>query len=121
MARNKASIGDASSISRTTSIIPLPCIEARTIRSARLSTLQVVSYENSLRSSRVTAGCAKLVENAFDQLGRGCRRVAKLVVEAQGLPLEGAHLVEGQHLDPLDILHRRQEMGDAGDIGWIVA
>ena len=51
---------------------------------------------------------------------RGRRRVVVLVFEAHRLPFERAQLVERLHLDPLDVLHRRDEAGDAFDIGGIV-
>ena len=43
-----------------------------------------------------------------------------LVFKIHRLPLEGAELVERLHLDPLDVLHRRDELRDALDIGRIV-
>ena len=43
-----------------------------------------------------------------------------LVFEIHRLPLEGAELVERLHLDPGDVLHRRDEAGDAVDVGGVV-
>ena len=58
--------------------------------------------------------------HAVDQIGRGRRRIGVLVVEVHRLPFEGAELVERLHLDPLDVLHRRDELRDAFDIRGIV-
>ena len=50
----------------------------------------------------------------------GANVLDMLVWEVHGLPFERAELMEGLHLDPLDVLHRRHEPGDAFDIGWVV-
>ena len=52
--------------------------------------------------------------------GVGGGRVGVLVVEPHRLPFEGAELMERLHLDPLDVLHRRDEARDLLDIGGIV-
>ena len=46
--------------------------------------------------------------------------LACLYVEIERLPLEGAELMEGLHLHPLDISHGSDELRDAIDIGEIV-
>ena len=58
--------------------------------------------------------------HAIDQVGRRRRRIGVLVVELHRLPFEGTELMERLHLDPLDVLHRRDKFGDAFDIGGIV-
>ena len=68
----------------------------------------------------LAAGIAELSSTRATSSGEGAERVGKLVVEAHGFPLECAHLMERQDLDPFDIFHRRDEPGDALDIGGIV-
>src|SRR5262249_39422996 len=82
-----------------------------------------ISPNKDLRISRLagTASCrAKLLDNSVHKFGRRRRRVSVLVFEIHCLPLELAHLVERLNLDPFDILHRRDEFGDAIDISRII-
>src|SRR5208337_4661569 len=68
------------------------------------------------RSAGVAARRMKLAEHASDEAGRGSSRLGVLVVEIEPLPLEGAELMEGLHLHPLDISHGSNEPRDATDI-----
>ena len=73
------------------------------------------------RSAGAAARGTELFEHATrSSSGVGARRVGVLVVELHRLPFERAELMERLHLDPLDILHRRDEPGDLLDIGGIV-
>src|SRR3954454_16605062 len=63
----------------------------------------------------------ELMEHTIDQVGRGRRRIGVFVVQIHGLPFEGTELMEGLHLDPLDVLHRRDEFRDTLDIRRIVS
>src|SRR5689334_9256488 len=100
MARNKASIGDAS----------------RTVRANSMS-----SPSPGFRLSRPTAGVAELSQDARNHLRARRVGVRQLIFEAEALPLEGAHLVERQDLDPFDVLHRRHEPCEPGHVRGIVA
>ena len=72
------------------------------------------------RSAGVAARRMKLAEHAMDEAGSGSWRLGVLVVEIERLPLEGAELMEGLHLHPLDISHGSDEPCDAIDIGQVV-
>src|SRR5262249_38132645 len=68
-----------------------------------------------------TATCrAKLLDDSVHQFRRRRRRIGVLVFEIHRLPLKLAHLVKWLNLDPFDVLHRRNEFGDAIDIGRVV-
>ena len=56
-------------------------------------------------SAGVATHCMKLAEHAIDEDGSGSWRMGVLVFEIERLPFEGAELMEGLHLDPLDISH----------------
>src|SRR5262245_63907585 len=100
MARNTARIGCVPMISRARSSMLLP--PAGTTSPAFLNE----------QSAGATPRGAELFEHAIHQLGRRRLRIGELVVEPHRLPLEGTELMERLHLDPLDILHRRDEAGD---------
>src|SRR6187399_3359352 len=80
----------------------------------------MISGLPKLASAHPAACRAELPDHPIHQLPAGRRSIEKLVVEPDRLPLEGAHLVERLHLDPFDVLHRRNEPGDALDVGGIV-
>src|SRR6185369_1647902 len=75
---------------------------------------------NRLSSTHPAACRAELPDHPIHQLPAGRRSIEKLVVDPHRLPLEGTHLVERLHLDPLDVLHRRDKTSDAVDIGGII-
>ena len=72
------------------------------------------------RSAGVATGRMKLAEHAMDEAGRGRWCLGVLVAEIERLPLVGAELMEGLHLNPLDISHGRNELGDAIDIWGVI-
>src|SRR6476620_12383514 len=74
----------------------------------------------SLSSAHPAPCRAELPDHPIHQLPAGRRSIDKLVVEPQRLPLESAHLMERLYLDPLDVLHRRDEPRDTVYIGGIV-
>src|SRR5215216_8189404 len=90
-------------------------------RENRLGSDDIASKVEHSESSRLvgSAGTAargtKLFDHTIDQITWSTRGVDQLVVEVHRLPLEGAELVEWLHLDPLDILHWRDEAGDLFD------
>src|SRR5689334_3425346 len=97
MARNSARIG---------------WVPIRSLTDAIMATLPA--------SARPTAGAAENLERSLHlRISRGWR-VGELVVEPERLPLEGSHLVEGQHLHPIDIRHGRDEACHFGDVLRIV-
>src|SRR5262249_36904458 len=71
-------------------------------------------------SAGPATGGTGLFYDSVHQLRRRWRRIGVLVFEIHRLPLELAHLVKWLNLDPFDVLHRRNEFGDAIDIGRIV-
>src|ERR671913_1869399 len=71
-------------------------------------------------SARPTAGAAEDLQRSLNLRRGRRRRVGKLVIEPERLPLEGAHLVEGQHLHPFHVLHGRDEARHLGDVLRIV-
>src|SRR3954469_13266375 len=82
--------------------------------------LLAIGGELVIRSACVAAGSTELVDHTLGEIRRRRRRVDELVFEVHRLPLERAHLMERLHLDPLDVLHRGDEVGDAIDIRRIV-
>ena len=82
-----------------------------------------IEMENGTQPYYVVEGRirgAELPDDALCQIRRRRRRIRTLVFEVHRLPFELAHLMEWLHLDPLDILHRRDEACDALDIVRIV-
>ena len=64
-----------------------------------------------------TAACrSELFEDALHQIRRRRWGMSVLVFKVHRLPFEGAELMERLDLDPLDILHGRNERGDAFDV-----
>src|SRR6476646_9641755 len=101
MARKAVRMGWVPIISRAKSIM------------AKSPRIQI--YGNMLTSP--TTGRAKVFDHSVRQIGGRWRRISVLVFKIHRLPLELAHLVERLYLDPLDVLHRRDESGDPFDIG----
>ena len=58
-----------------------------------------------LRSADGAARRSELAEHPMDEAGRRTWRIRVRVREIERLPLEGAELMEGLHLHPLDISH----------------
>src|ERR1700761_6412436 len=72
------------------------------------------------RSSRAAPCVAELFEYAVHQGRCRRRRLGKPVVEGHRVPFEGAELVEGLYLDPFDVRHRGDEVGNSFDVLGIV-
>src|SRR4051812_20409410 len=104
MARNSARIGCVPIMSRARSNIE--------------SLPQLVSKDGP--SAGATARRAELFDHAIHQVGVSRPRISELVVEIHSFPFEGAKLVEGLHLDPLDVLHRGHESRDTFYISGVV-
>src|SRR3954451_13211428 len=105
MARNAARIGCVPMMSRARSNI--------SIISCWLWTL-------FRQSTDLAPRLAELRQHPAHQGGRRRVGIGMLVFKIHRLPLERAKLVERLDLDPLDVLHRRDEFGDALDIRRIV-
>src|SRR5277367_1590963 len=72
------------------------------------------------RLAHAATGRTELPKNAIYQFGRRTRGLRLLVFESHCLPFEGAELVKRLHLDPLNILHRRDKASDAFNVIGIV-
>src|SRR4051812_4775062 len=66
------------------------------------------------------ASLPKLFDDAIDQLRTRQGSVVMRVLQVHGFPFESTQLMEGLHLDPLDVLHGSDKLCDALNIGWIV-
>src|SRR5271170_743879 len=73
------------------------------------------------RLAYAAAGRAELFKNAILQIGRRRRGQRILVFEIYCSPFKSAELMEGLHLDPFNVLHRRDKASDAVDITLIVS
>src|SRR5262249_12666966 len=73
-----------------------------------------VSPDTVLASA--AAGGTEDIQRRADLLRRGGGRFGKAIFLPERLPLEAAHLMEWQHLDPFNIRHRRNELRDLLDV-----
>src|SRR5947209_12161359 len=105
MARNAARIGWVPMMSRARFNMAFPRFEMVAVNCG---------------SAGVAPRRTELLDHARGELGRRRWRVVERVVESHRLPFEGAELMERLHLDPLDVLHGRDEARDLVDIGDIV-
>src|SRR5258705_11570663 len=86
---------------------------------SRARSSMFVLPRNWLSSTHLAACLAELPNDPIHQVPAGRRSIEKFVVEPHRRPLEGTHLMERLYLDPLDVLHRRDESSDAVDVGGV--